>query len=161
MYQWSVYNLLEFRKNWKEYCLCQEYVLDNACYAVIPSPVKPIPRLHDCNEMGGQLLHAKDIIVWQRNWPDVRCDKCRSVFSVLLDISFGYTVNHWAAHCMGIVNWYWLLMQPFVRQAVCWGLFISNSLQLYAQPCHEYNSWIQHMYVDFKSFIRNTLGWEL
>ena len=28
------------------------------------------------------------------------------------------------AHCLGIVNWYWLLIQPFARQAVRWGPFI-------------------------------------
>ena len=44
--------------------------------------------------------------------------------AVLPAISLLQGCNHWAAHCLAIVNWYWLVMQPFARQAVHWGPFI-------------------------------------
>ena len=80
------------------------------------------------------------IIVWQRNWPNVRIAYCPSI-RVLWDRFLCYRWKHKAvqpymvcnitrdvtielANWLGIVNWCWLLIQPFARQAVRWGPFI-------------------------------------
>ncbi len=42
------------------------------------------------------------------------------------------TLVWFSVHCLAIANWYWLLIQPFARQAVRWGPFILWRCQLYS-----------------------------
>ncbi len=64
------------------------------------------------------------------------------------DFAWSHKANNWlprvfnvdsrAEHCLGIVNWYWLLIHPFVRQAVRWGPFIITDLSdksMILAPC--------------------------
>ncbi len=80
-----------------------------------------------------QAVSRGPFIAWQRfcELARLRIAYCLSVCLCFACLTCNITrdVTIELAHCLGIVNWYWLLIQPFARQAVRWGPFIWNRNQ--------------------------------
>ena len=71
---------------------------------------------------------CKQLFVWQRFCEPARL---RIAYCPSMRVLWESSCCYWAAHCMGIVNWYWLLIHPFARQAVCWGPFIAAKIWIF------------------------------